>query len=541
MNFTPTFSEDMVRVSDGTLLYTRTMFPKNYEDGKNYPVVFHRTPYEPPTSRSPFDPSYLKPPFTDFLEHGYIVVNQHSRGSGSSEGVFRNMMKYERTDSLDTLDWIRVQSWYNGEIYLYGASYKSYIHSTYVGTNPPDVKAVALAVMPANQFHICYERNTPKHDLYTLWLARYFMRNHVNAKEKFIMMGKALKERPLITVDRRVYGEELPEIYNIFNNNHPDDDFWHTDEGFKYATHAPEDIKIPLLLVGGFYDIHYCGTLDYWKRLNDDIRPDSALYIGPWWHSMETPPEHEAMLPDSHHASVEVEWFDHIRLGTPLKHVKKGQATYYRAGDGWLNASDIGARANSRLALYPAYGGALCSAPSIGSQTYKYDPEHPAYFPGGANVFQSGNGGMQPQPAPAFRPDVLSFVSDEFDAPVALDGKIHATLEVSSDCPDTAFLVRVDVIRNGTAWCQRDTIVSISDLCENYVAGQRVLLEFDLDQIAWTLQAGDRLRIDVSSSNFPTYNAHSNTADYWALADHTEVAHNTLHFEHTKFEFDVEI
>lgn len=530
----------MVRASDGTLLYTRTMFPEHYEQGARRPVVFHRTPYEPPVSRSPFDPSYLKPPFTDFLERGYIVVNQHCRGSGSSEGVFRNMMKYERTDSLDTLDWIRQQSFYNGEIYLYGASYKSYIHSTYIGTNPPDVKAAALAVMPANQFHICYERNTAKHDLYTLWIARYFMRNHINTKQKFALMHEQLKHRPLSKLDERVYGESLPEITNIFRNNHADDDFWYTDEGFRYAARAPEEIKIPLLLVGGFYDIHYRGMLDYWERLNPDARRISAMYMGPWWHSMETPPEHESLFPDSKHPAVEAEWFDHIRLGTPLTHVKKGQTTYYRAGDGWICTPNLGQRANARLTLCPAYGGSLQSTPVVGSLSYKYDPEHPAHFPGGANVFQSGNGGMQPQPAPDHRPDVLSFVSAPLNSPVSLDGKIHATLEVSSDCPDTAFFVRADIIRDGVAWCVRDTIVSISDLCDSYTPGSRVALCFDLDQIAWTLQKGDRLRIDVSSSNFPTYNAHSNTADYWADADRTSVAHNTLYFEHTKFEFDIE-
>ena len=124
--------------------------------------------------------------------------------------------------------------------------------------------------------------------------------------------------------------------------------------------------------------------------------------------------------------------------------------------------------------------------------------------------------------------------------PIALDGKIHARLEVSSDCPDTAFFVRASVVRDKTAWFLRDTIVSISDLIEGYVPGKRVVLSFDLDQIAWTLAPGDRLRVDVSSSNFPTYNVHSNTADYWCDADHTAIAHNTLYFGHTKFSFDIE-
>ena len=540
MNYTPVFKEYTVAVSDGTRLYTRAIFPADYGEGKRYPVVFHRTPYEPPVSRSPFDPAYLKPPFTDFLERGYVIVNQHCRGTGSSQGIFRNLMDEERTDSLETLDWLRTQDFYGGEIYLYGASYKAYIHSTYVGLNPPDVKGAVLAVMPANQYYICYERNTPKHDLYTLWFARYFMRNHVDTKEKFALASKNLMTRPLSALGERVYGKPIHELTDVFYSNSPDRELWQNSGGFSYATHAPETIKIPLLLVGGFYDIHYRGTVDYWERLNGEARSRSAMFIGPWWHYMETAPQHAHLLPGSEHPPVEAEWLDHIRLGTPLTHVTLGKTTYYRAGDGWLQSDYLGSNANSQLTLHPAYGSALDTKPAYGSLSYRFDPEHPARFPGGANVFQQGNGGLREQPDPGFRQDVLSFTSAPVTEPIALDGKIHARLEVSSDCPDTAFFVRASVVRDKTAWFLRDTIVSVSDLIDGYVPGQRVVLDFDLDQIAWTLAPGDRLRVDVSSSNFPTYNVHSNTADYWCDADHTAIAHNTLYFSHTKFSFDIE-
>lgn len=538
MTCKPVFTEEMLTMPDGTALYTRTLFPHEPSPGDRFPVVFHRTPYEPPVSVSPFDISLLKRPMGSFLEHGYAVVNQHCRGTGSSEGMFRNM-KNERADSLDTLDIIRSKPWYGGEIYLYGASYKSYIHSSYIGTRPRDVKGAVLAVMPANMFYVCYEKTSMKHDLYTMWFTRLYMKNQLDWKEKFTQVKEELKVRPLSQLPERLYGHEVPELTDVFRHNRPDDEFWQSGEGFGDSCRAPESIDIPLLLIGGFYDIHYKGTLDYWERLNPSAKARSAMYIGPWGHPHDTPPEHEELFPGSRRADVEVEWLDHIRLGTPLVTVREGMTTYYRAGDGWRTAEYPGSDSADSLTLYPSADGKLGLTRSSGSRSYDYDPDSPARFPGGSNVFQSANPGLQPQPEPDFRPDVLSFVTEPFESAVPLDGEIKARLEVSSDCPDTAFFVRADIIRDGVTWYLRDTIVTLRDTLGSYTPGSRVFLDFTLDPVAWTVRPGDRLRVDVSSSNFPTYNAHSNTADYWCDARATRIAHNTLYTDGTSFVFSV--
>jgi putative CocE/NonD family hydrolase len=536
-NFSPVIREFMVPSADGTKLFTRVMLPCEPE-GRVFPAVFHRSPYEPGISAGEFTAENIKGPMYDFLAAGYAVVNQHCRGTGLSEGVFRNMMN-EREDGLSTLDWIKKQPWYGGGIFLYGASYKSFVHSAYIPSHPSEVRGAVLAVMPSNLFYVSYEKNTYKHDLYTLWFTRLYMKNQLNAEEKFNLTKEELKNRPLIELPERVYGHKVPEMTDTFLHNRPDDEFWRTGTGFGDAYETPHVIDFPLLLIGGFYDIHYKGTLDFWERLNPAARQKSAFLIGPWGHSHNTPPEHEALFPRSRRGHPEVEWFNHIRIGTPLTCVREGKIRYYSAGEGWRYADALGADSSGKLTLYPSDDGRLCCSPSDGSRSYEYDPRNPAFFPGGSNVFQSGNAGLQMQPGPDFRPDVLSFVSEPFENEVILDGGIHARLEVSSDCTDTAFFVRADIIRDGAAWYMRDTIVSISDTVRNYKPGKKVEIDIALDPVAWKIRPGDRIRFDISSSDFPTYNAHSNTSVYWCYAKRTRIAHNTVYMKNTAFELTV--
>lgn len=527
----------MVRMPDGINLYTRVMLPAGEdEEIGSYPVIFHRSPYEPGLSAADFTAENIRGPMRDFIAGGYAVINQHCRGTGQSEGVFRNMQD-ERGDGLSTLDWIRSQPWYGGEIYLYGASYKAFVHSAYISAHPADVRGAVLSVMPSNMFYVCYERTTFKHDLYTMWFTRLYMKNQLDANEKFAAAKEALKYRPLMKLPERIYGHAVPELTETFLRNREDDPLWCSTPGFGDSYDAPLTIDFPLLLIGGYYDIHFRGILDYWDRLNPAARAKSSMLIGPWGHAHNTPPEHETLFPSSRRGHPELEWFDHIRLGRPLSNLTLGEVTYYTAGEGWRHAARLAEDSDGTLILYPTAEGGLDSLPSTGSRSYKYNPNNPAAFPGGANVFQSGGAGQQPQPPPDFREDVLSFVSEPFSEDVTIDGCIRVRLEVSSDCADTAFFVRADAERGGIMWYIRDTIVSLRDELGTYVPGTRAVLDFTLDPVAWVVRRGERLRFDVSSSNFPTYNAHSNTAVYWADAKKVRTAHNTVYMENSAFIF----
>ena len=115
-------TEHQVVMRDGVTLYTVLQQPE--AEGK-FPVVFIRSPYS--VGQNDFE--RLKTEDT----HGYATVYQHCRGTGNSRGEF-NAYLNERNDGLDTLEWIRKQSFYNGEIFLLGGSYLSTVHFSYLET-----------------------------------------------------------------------------------------------------------------------------------------------------------------------------------------------------------------------------------------------------------------------------------------------------------------------------------------------------------------------------------------------------------------------
>ncbi|MCF0142216.1 MAG: CocE/NonD family hydrolase, partial [Parasporobacterium sp.] len=139
--------------------------------------------------------------------------------------------------------------------------------------------------------------------------------------------------------------------------------------------------------------------------------------------------------------------------------------------------------------------------------------------------------GSQIQPECDYRPDVLSFVSDEIKEPMTIAGSIKVHLWVTSDCEDTAFTAKVmEILPDGRAVNIRSSITSIAadnpDL--NYVPGEPVSVTVDMWDIAWELHAGGRLRIDISSSDFPQYSVHTNYKGVWALQDKARTAHQTI-------------
>ena len=139
------------------------------------------------------------------------------------------------------------------------------------------------------------------------------------------------------------------------------------------------------------------------------------------------------------------------------------------------------------------------------------------------------------QPGPNWRSDVISFVSAPLDAGFTCDGVIRARLFVSSDAQDTAFTAKVMEIKpDGTSVNVRSGITTLayrmdSPVRRTYTPGETVEVRIDLWDIAWRFAAGSRIRLDVSSSDFPQYSVHTNTPGVWSLQTESKIARQTLH------------
>ena len=167
---------------------------------------------------------------------------------------------------------------------------------------------------------------------------------------------------------------------------------------------------------------------------------------------------------------------------------------------------------------------------------------------GGETLFNSGSRrGSQLQPEVGYRDDVISFVSEPLSEPLLMAGKVKVVLNVSSDCDDTAFSYKIsEVFADGNTYNIRTGISTLGFRNrplgdrQTYTPGEVVELTIEALPIMWQLQPGSRIRVDISSSDFPQFSVHSNYAGVWSEQTRTRVAKQTL-FVGGKYQSRIEI
>jgi uncharacterized protein len=171
--------------------------------------------------------------------------------------------------------------------------------------------------------------------------------------------------------------------------------------------------------------------------------------------------------------------------------------------------------------------------------SYFYDPSKPVASRGGSAFLGPLNlktaPGALTQKGFCERDDVLTFTSAAFENDNTVAGSIRVNLKVSSDAEDTAFTAKLmDVHPDGRVINIRDSISTLSYRNDSpdalaYTPNTLVEMTLDMWHIEWTLKTGHKLRVDISSSNFPAYNIHSNYAGPWSEQTRFKVARQTLY------------
>lgn len=497
-------------MSEDVSLFTVAMTP--VAEGK-FPTVILRTPYVDAHANTP-DEEIAEEKMNEyaaFLEAGYAVVFQHCRGRGKSDGDCIPYI-HEREDGLSLQAWIRTQPFYNGELFLFGGSYGASVH--YV-TAPfaPDIKGAVLHKQDSNRYNCNYRNGFYKMGLHGGWITRMY-KNKTIPKKPYV--AEAYHTLPLIDFTQNVFGEKVPALDEIFLHPRHDDPFWETRFGGGEAKNAERNANIPILFVGGFYDIYTGGMFDMWWGLDDATRQKSAFLVSPYDHG-ESVKNQPVEFPggDISHRRIPraVEWFNSIRTQSrpPLE---TGKITYYSLFENTWKTDDFKTPTNT--AAFPLGEGEI---------TYTYNSYAPATFRGG---LCTNFGSTAYQDPPNSRYDIKSFFTPPFECDTLIRGKMKMKLAVRSDCEDTCFYVRLSLDKQEGAYGLRDDITQISNYTDNYVPGEPITLDFAFDEHCFMIHAGERLRIDVSSSAFPYYVRHTNQKGPYALQTTAKVAHNTL-------------
>ena len=509
--------EEMVPMKDGTRLYTYGVLPP---DGEKRGIVFVRSPY---SAEKPVDMAAYAYSYQRAIKRGYAYVHQHVRGTGMSEG---DWIPYEneRADGLAMLEWLRGLSHYNGEIFLLGGSYLTSVHLSYLGTNPPDVKGAALYVQDDDRYNVIYRNGFFKIGLHGGWfVGGYKKKNKSLTRNKSV----SLASFPFASFPRRYWDEDVPSLDNVLRHPRRDDPFWRSGapgSGAEYMD-ALNKSTMPVLLRTGFYDIYTDGICDMWRRMPESRRANCSLAIDAYDHGgkiADWAKGTRGEFPGGARSDAgvsELDWFDYCRTGRPNEKAPPGKVRYYALWENaWKEGPDIAV--GSRKVRLPL---------GDGKRTWTYDPKRSLpKFPGSGGICF---GGMQLQPEPDFRDDVVSFVLPAAEETLDVSGRMTAELAVSSDCEDTCFYVRVSVRKDDGKWyLLRDDITSLSFSGGEYAPGTERKVALCFADHAFRLEKGDVLRVDVSSAN-SQFAPHPNVAGDAFACEKPKVAHNTVYPE----------
>jgi putative CocE/NonD family hydrolase len=544
-----------VPMRDGTRLYADIYRP---EGPGPCPVLLQRTPYDKsmPLSRNMLDP--LKA-----ARHGYVVVIQDTRGRYTSEGEFY-AFRDDSHDGYDTVEWAASQPWCSGKVGMYGNSYVGATQWQAAKSCPPHLAAIAPRVTASN-YHEgwTYQGGAFELGFNVSWtLGNLTLANFLSiAARKPIPQDRRVKLAQAVDALEAAFRflplQELPHLQDGLADYfydwlaHPDyDDYW------KHLSieESHSRITVPALNIGGWYDIFLGGTIRNYlgmreKGATQEARRGQKLLIGPWQHGSSRGPgiagDHYFGL-GSDPLAIDLEgvllrWFDCWLKGAhngimdepPVRLFVMGD-NVWRVEQEWplARAQSINYYLHSQGKANSINGDGALSPQPPGDEppdVFLYNPADPVPTRGGPLCCHAYflAGGAYDQQEIERRQDVLVYSTPPLERDVEVTGPITVTLWAATSAPDTDFTAKlVDVCEHGCARNLTDGIIraryreskSTPSLVE---PGRAYGYTIDLWATSNVFKAGHRIRVEVSSSNFPRFDRNTNTGK--RIAEHAEL------------------
>ena len=551
---------------DGIVLRANVYRPAG--DGQ-WPVLLTRLPYG---KDFPLGTSVLEP--GQVARRGYVVIVQDTRGRFSSGGEW-DPMRNEALDGVDTIEWAAKLPYSTGSVGMYGASYFGFTQWSAAVHNPPALKAMVPFVTWNDPFNgVQFRGGALELGVMANWQLNMglnvLMRRYVNdpkalgsaiyklAKELDAMGTQGYWSLPLKEFEPIKQHDVAPAFFEAIETPMSRE---RAEPMTILGKH--ENVTVPTFNVGGWYDIFLRDTINNFTIMRQHgSTPEarqSKLLIGPWTHGSYTNAVGEfnfgfgssvAFIDlQIDFVSLQVRWFDHWLKGidtgmlreAPIKLFVMG-ANVWRDEQEWPLARAVDTRyylhSDGHANTLGGDGTLSTDAPGAEpSDQYAYDPTHPVKTRGGALLMAPEfPAGPFDQRATEGREDVLVYTTPVLEQDVEVTGPILVHLWAASSAPDTDFVARlVDVHPNGYAQNLTDGIIRAR--YRNFAQGEAPSLiepgktyeyEIDLWATSNVFKTGHRIRLDVTSSNFPRWDRNPNTGlDFGADAE-LAVAHQTI-------------
>jgi len=542
-----------IKMRDGVILRGDIFRPD--AEGK-FPVLLQRTPYR----KSPWGYDI------DFAQraasHGYVVFIQDVRGRYTSDGEWVPFV-HESEDGYDTIEWIAAQPYSNGKVGMFGGSYVGATQMLAAITHPPHLAGICPVVTASNY-----------HDGWTYQGGAFEQWFNESWTTGLAQDTLARKVEHLPNSQEDVNALPLT-AYPVFNLNPPGavdasaaavapyfldwlahpayDDYW---KRLSIEEHYA-DIRVPALHVGAWYDIFLGGTIRNYLGIQsaggtEEAREGQRLLITVGGHSgggrkigaVDFGAEAEKFDENE----ITLHWYNFLFKGVQNEFSTGKRVKIFVMGINQWREEDAWPLARARSTKYFLHsqgtanssrgdGSLSTSVPSSEpSDKFTYDPAKPVPTDGGPLCCDARHlpAGPRDQRSVEDRDDVLVYSTPPLDHGLEVTGPVRLDFFASSSAVDTDFTAKlVDVAPDGTAINLTEGILRAKyrdsqATATPIIPGKVYPLTIDLWATSNVFQAGHRIRLEISGSNFPRFDRNLNTGESGANSAKWTTATNTI-------------
>jgi hypothetical protein len=535
-----------VPMRDGITLAADVHLPGPAHTGP-WPTILIRTPYSKQNL-------YYSDPARYLAVRGYAVVVQDVRGRFDSEGDFYPFFNNEGPDGFDTLEWVADQPWCTGRIGMMGGSYGGWVQWCAAAEGPPNLVTFVSASAATRWMQQVPFHNGVPTLIHLPWLLG--LASKVGQELGMTDWEQVYHHLPLRTMDERAAGRPLP-VWREWLARPDFDDWWHE------RRLQPEDfaaVTQPVLHITSHYDGTQPGELEVWRgSLEHSPSPEHHMIFGCWEHegaASSFQKRNPAGFDYGPEAVIDInaihaEWFDSwLRDEDEAAAYVHPRIRIFFTGPNRWHSDEAWPPKGTELELFLGSDGSANASSGDGClsrepgedavDTYAYDPNKPTgEFADLAPWRQMSP--LLPIEASVLRPyveerdDVLVYTSEPLDDDLAVAGEPRMELHGGSDAPDTDWHVYIaDVWPDGTSQAlvrgemgaRYRNSLQHAELME---PDEVYRFEFELLSLAHVFRRGHRVRLVVTSSNFPTYCRNQNVAEPFGESEEVRVANNRVH------------
>ena len=574
----------MIPTRDGKRMATDV-----YRPGRNGTPVDERFPVL--LNRTPYNKTALAEQAVFYAERGYVVALQDTRGRYKSEGVFSKVQPIDATDGYDVIEWLAKQPYSSGKVAMWGTSFSAHMEAGAAQYHPPALKSLVLNMggMSNGWDHGVRYRGTYEMGRQLTWAWSQLLADARSDDVKALLTKEKVEDwysvQPMrrglnpLSVDSQYEGW----YFDFFE--HADYDAYWKDPMLAWDEHYPQTSDIPMMQVGGWFDIFLAGTFKNFSALRTLKKSPQYVMVGPWKHGGNNLPyAGDVSFGDS--AAIQdfltdfhVKWFDHQLKGAtngvekiaPVRLFVMGTGDGHKdtngrlAHGGYWRDSDAWPLAGTKMVPYYFHAdGSLSPTKPLtptAQTTYTFDPRHPVPTIGGGASARLKDGAFNQREDPRFPPsqapwlplrsraDVVVFQTEPLKEDVTVIGPITVKLFASATTVDADFTAKlVDVYPSSVDWPGgfdmnlTDAIVrgryrATRDHAVMLKPGQ--IYDFTIEPFptANVFKKGHRIRVDISSSNFPRFDVNPNTGEPLGrnrrmVTTDISIQHNAIHPSH---------